>query len=440
VIGAGLISFWTAPWIGFPLLGPFPVHASLSVRDALADEGVLSLLSADQREEVSKVVLSPGIEDKMIWCHDKAGLFSTSGFWKHNRIKSPSVFWGLKIWQRWIPSKVSIFMWKLLQGALPVDSNLIRLQIPIVSKCSCCLSHPQVEDIDHLFLHSDIAHKVWSFFGSRLHVPMHHLSISSLFKFWTKISIKSQAGACYMAVLFFSCWEIWKDRCTAVFEGIDMQAERVIKKVCSSVKEVLLVYKPKVPSDSLCCFWMESLHWPIIQVQRKRGKWLVWSPGSSTPYNLFVDGSSRQGFCSGGGIIRNVRGDFIHAFSHFYGPGTNMRGEIGALHDGLALCKELGLDSVSIASDSMITVQILEGKLHPPWQYSYEVRACRHLLDTWPLRHVFREINGVADGLASWAHEHREKLKLDTVDILPRRIRVSLSQDQHGVPYFRQNV
>lgn len=48
-------------------------------------------------------------------------------------------------------------------------------------------------------------------------------------------------------------------------------------------------------------------------------------------FKLNVDGSAREGECSGGGIIRDGHGYLVVAFSVFYGPGTNNFAEFCAV-------------------------------------------------------------------------------------------------------------
>ena len=52
------------------------------------------------------------------------------------------------IWQRHIPSRVSFFLWRLLNGFLATDDTLCFKGFHIVSRCLC---NRDVETIRHLF-------------------------------------------------------------------------------------------------------------------------------------------------------------------------------------------------------------------------------------------------------------------------------------------------
>lgn len=51
---------------------------------------------------------------------------------------------------KWLPSKISIHILKIMHNCLPTDSNIKRSGIALCSKCCCC-TNPQVEDPTHLF-------------------------------------------------------------------------------------------------------------------------------------------------------------------------------------------------------------------------------------------------------------------------------------------------
>lgn len=72
-------------------------------------------------------------------------------------------------------------MWKLAHNALAVDANVIRLGIPIVSKCICC-SRPLVESLPHLFWSGDLAKQVWQFFETMKLVYKVYLAMFILYK------------------------------------------------------------------------------------------------------------------------------------------------------------------------------------------------------------------------------------------------------------------
>lgn len=78
----------------------------------------------------------------------------------------------------------------------------------------------------------------------------------------------------------------------------------------------------------------------------------------SPAQKLRMDGSSfgNLGSCGGGGVIRDDEGNFVSGFSASYGTGTNTRGELQPVRDGLLLCMQRRLFSVQLESDSKMIV------------------------------------------------------------------------------------
>ena len=74
---------------------------------------------------------------------------------------------------------------------------------------------------------------------------------------------------------------------------------------------------------------------------------ISWSP-PTVGYKVDVDGSSSSVGAGGGGLVRDVRGHVIIAFSSFYGRITNNEAEIRAIWDMLVLCEEHGIEVAEI--------------------------------------------------------------------------------------------
>ncbi|KAF5196006.1 hypothetical protein FRX31_014407, partial [Thalictrum thalictroides] len=75
-----------------------------------------------------------------------------------------------RIWQHYIPTKISFFIWKLLHGAIPTDNAVKKCNIALASRCACCQS-PSEESCSHLFLKGNLAKSVWLHFNSLFSIP-----------------------------------------------------------------------------------------------------------------------------------------------------------------------------------------------------------------------------------------------------------------------------
>lgn len=107
-----------------------------------------------------------------------------------------------------------------------------------------------------------------------------------------------------------------------------MQTDRTLARIHGELCDMLYMYMPRSCLAFLDKVGLQRLHLPIIQVCHRPGQWLRWDPPSYGTFKLNTDGSSIDGKCAGGGIIRDCYGSCIAAFSNFYGLGSNMFAEI----------------------------------------------------------------------------------------------------------------
>jgi ribonuclease HI len=120
---------------------------------------------------------------------------------------------------------------------------------------------------------------------------------------------------------------------------------------------------------------------------------------------LNTDGASKGNpGPSGGGVIRNDKGDVIFAFSHYYGETDSLIAEVRAALDGLRYCFARSLFVNSIESDSAILVKVLNEGSAMPWKVARWIAEIRNLLFIMKpsIAHVVREANQPADKLANY--------------------------------------
>ncbi|KAH6762745.1 hypothetical protein C2S52_020178 [Perilla frutescens var. hirtella] len=65
-------------------------------------------------------------------------------------------------WHDGLTPTISIFLWHLMHGRIPVDVRLQSRRIHLASCCQCCVD-PQIESIEHVFLWSESAKSVWAY-------------------------------------------------------------------------------------------------------------------------------------------------------------------------------------------------------------------------------------------------------------------------------------
>lgn len=204
--------------------------------------GIIFLIpKLSQVQSVSLSLLAEDItvsdpEDKWICPLETPGTFSVESYYEKVRIISRENTVFKNIWNSWFPTRISFFIWKCQMMVLLVDRNLIKVNIPIVSWCSC-YTHLKIEIINHLLLQSDLASTVWTYFNNIFNIrwPRFYNNASTL-KVWFIAKRKgSVVHFCFTLTHLLILWEIWKDRYRRRFKDNycikPSQAQGIIRRV-----------------------------------------------------------------------------------------------------------------------------------------------------------------------------------------------------------------
>ncbi|KAK7269447.1 hypothetical protein RIF29_22173 [Crotalaria pallida] len=121
------------------------------------------VLVADLLSRLQPVSCTCGDVDGWQWILDKEGRFSVSsayGCLSNENAHNQGSY--QKIWNSFIPFKVSALMWKIILGRLPTKVALRhRNVIPLNASVLCGFCRRRPETVDHLFLNCEFAQWVW---------------------------------------------------------------------------------------------------------------------------------------------------------------------------------------------------------------------------------------------------------------------------------------
>jgi len=178
--------FWHDIWVGeIPLKIKFPRLFDLSVDNECSVEKMWRVLGADEGREslwrrrlfaweeesvrecsvlLHNFVLQENVEDRWTWRLDPTHGYSVRGAY---RFLTTTVGVGdshqvADIWHQQIPSKVSVFVWRLLRNRLPTKDNLLRRRIISHEASACVAGCGMQETANHLFLGCDILGLLWA--------------------------------------------------------------------------------------------------------------------------------------------------------------------------------------------------------------------------------------------------------------------------------------
>lgn len=179
--------------------------------------------------------------DSWIWRHSRNGVYSVKTGYElafarnknelislHNAKPSLNPL-KAQIWQLKAPSKLKVFLWKAVSGALPVQDCLTTRGIKCDQVCQTC--GLDGESINHVLFSCTFARQVWAVSGfpspnggfdtDSIYVNMSHLLVSS------KHSVELQGTT---RIFPWTLWYLWKNRNSLLFEGVMFDSEQVCAK------------------------------------------------------------------------------------------------------------------------------------------------------------------------------------------------------------------
>jgi hypothetical protein len=125
-----------------------------------------------------------------------------------------------RLWKGAAPSKVHAFAWQLLLNRIQTKDNLFKRRMIQADQLRCVMCNQNFESANHLFLHCDVAAKVWyeinSWLGFYLITPP-NLLLS--FAMWTTCG-RNKIEKAGMRLIWFACiWVLWRSRNSCVFNS-----------------------------------------------------------------------------------------------------------------------------------------------------------------------------------------------------------------------------
>lgn len=202
-----------------------------------------SVADAAQAEELKTILqdnpLSNNRQDRWLWIIDNKQTFSVKSCygWLVNvfagttrTMEGVQAALCSKIWSCDVPTKVQIFVWKMMLNRLPTRDNLERRGIiNNVHELCCVLCFEENETANHLFCNCRMSQAVWTavmqWIGVQLleedEIPAHFIGFGLRLKGW---KLKKVKHLVWMA----TTWVIWQARNRVMFESIVANEDAII--------------------------------------------------------------------------------------------------------------------------------------------------------------------------------------------------------------------
>lgn len=349
--------------------------------------------------------------------------------------QSNSVF--AAIWQKYIPSRVSFFLCRLLKGYLATDDSLCLKGFHMVSHCIC---GQESESIDHLFLKCQKVQPIWRYFHQMMGViQFSYRSPLALLNRWRR-RFRSPHHIGFLLPCHV-LWQVWKGRNGFRFDSKVFNANAIIHQVLIELNLTSLAFGFKHSQASNTSDLHNIMNLRIHPPQVRPPRVISWLCPPAGVIKLNVDGCRKgtSGMSAAGGIFRDHRGQVMAAFDCFLGSVPIIYAELWALCEGLRFANDLGYCALEVESDSTTVVPWILSSSSGCWDYIYMVARARQILKSNPiiLRHVLREANSAADFMANWSCRHQSSRLFQSHDVLPDGLQGIISLDAMQVPYVR---
>lgn len=147
IIGDGSsTNFWVDTWLGNkPLQSYIPLDIIPNLKASVSHciqqptneetQVIESFLPTDVLSAIKTTKLSQ-LQDKEIWSLSSSGHCVVSSVYKSTCSNSPALPqlpWS-RLWSKWLPPKISLLLWKIINNCIPSDSNVQSLGIHMCSK------------------------------------------------------------------------------------------------------------------------------------------------------------------------------------------------------------------------------------------------------------------------------------------------------------------
>lgn len=139
---------------------------------------------------------------------------------------------------------------------MATDIAVKRFGVNFSSIFNCCSTNHFEESSDHLFSYGQIASLVWAFFCNSCGIKVVQSQVIHRVMRWWLTKHKNEVHKTFLQCMpTIICWQIWKNRCSARFDGKKMSHGVIIHQV---INMITMTIETKFPDVSLPTLWHDS--------------------------------------------------------------------------------------------------------------------------------------------------------------------------------------
>ncbi|XP_056862439.1 uncharacterized protein LOC130510113 [Raphanus sativus] len=340
-----------------------------------------------------------GMEDTYIWQPLATGVYTTRSGYNSavgeaqprnetSNINSQDFHWIKDLWAKEYSPKLKVFVWSIIQGAIPLGENLQKRGMGLDVWCPHC---KEPETPLHTFFLCEFASKVWA------NIPLKetvHIAVGDSFK----VAItRFRQAICLPPVgvstdiMPWICWSIWKDRNSRLFENRGSTPEEIAIRGIRLAREWNQAQQANEKKEKNLPRVDNQQRQPTTNLIECRTD-AAWNKGkkraglawvfNGLPNTLQRSGSTTQDFVT-----------------------SPLIAEALAIRSGLCMAATMELPKLKVCSDSSTLIAAINNK----YQMKEIVGIVRDIqeissgFDFISFTHISRKNNGEADSLAKQA-------------------------------------
>ncbi|XP_038719958.1 uncharacterized protein LOC120012588 [Tripterygium wilfordii] len=404
------VRIWKDNWLGEPLIW----DENLRLHGFLEEDRVVVLMDAnmgwwnmdliaaifpeDIASKIFRIPLYPrNGPDQLSWNGTKSGVFSVkSGYHRSlsqkRMMEASSSFrngreglWR-SVWSLKSHASTQVFLWRVLNNALPTYSNLLSRRVITDARCPLC--HKSVESLIHVMWTCDYTVKVFE--NSSLPIQKLSASFLDFEQLWN--SALAKLTNTDLAILATTCRLIWQRRNSFLYENEFMNSLQLARYAISSTQPSVLDPSPSLP-------YMNSLE--VWQPPEEGFIKVNWDAGINEAKN-------KTGM---GVVIRDSTGDLLgsQALSRPIALSPTMA-EAEAALSAVWFALDMGFRDIVLEGDSQLVIRDLQSEESGLTEWCGIIKEIKRVLKgclSCQFSHVRRTGNGAAHFMA------KEALKLE---------------------------
>ncbi|XP_019195986.1 PREDICTED: uncharacterized protein LOC109189813 [Ipomoea nil] len=353
--------------------------------------------------------------ESIIWAPSTYGDFTLSSAYDFLRPKRGRCLSSASIWGRFIPSKISVFMWKLLRRLLPFPDVIERFGYCVPSVCPFCVAASA--SLEHCLFGCNEAQRVWTFFSrlSGLNLGNSSTIRTACHAWWLLAAPDSAVGSFSCLLPCLILWFLWVAYTDCLYNGSRYSSSEVIRKIKRESYLISLACPPRNMGAFGFCLQAEGL---IARFAIPRG---VRHSGSSVG-------------AAGGACLRDSRGLLVAGICFRLDVSSALEAEVLALRKALQWCDTMVLRPYIIEVDSLQLVRLASSSDAMPWKLQEAMFYIRTYVAAWGavIKHAYREANSVADALAAEGLVAITPSIFRSFNALPTKAKLALLYDYRG--------